>query len=437
MSIQKSIKNSLLTMNGLVAFSTNQPSQYADKQRQYFSPETKSFIQSQAKYASDYMEAEVQGIDPQNPYAWQTRCLRMSDVVKPSAAILRKTDNYKLVLFADRDIEYLLPGSKIKTMGNVWLVTNPFNISGADGAGIVQRCNAVWNYLDWYGNVISEPIVVENDVAYANDSDAQEGNLIAKGYFNVLAQYNDVTTQIDTNTRMILGTAAYRVTGYSDFVTEFTGDYNTVRILGFSIRYEEPNPEIDDMENHVASGKTFSWEVQISGSAVIPEGITEQFVATSSRNNEDVQSTEEHPISYIWSSSNTDVATVDETGLVTAVAPGEAVIYATLEQNQNYRAAFEVSVADVEDSVEWTSNVPATISAYEDYEISAAFFEGGIETDEPLEWSFTGASKNSYKAIANDKTATIYCFGYSKKPLVVTVTHGELSATATIRMEGI
>ena len=437
MSIQKSIKDALLTMNGLVAFSTNQPAQYADKQTQYFSPETKTFIQNQAKYASDYMKAEVQGLDPQNPYSWQTRCLRMSDVVKPSAAILRKTDNYKLVLFADREIEYLPPGSKIKTMGNVWLVTNPFNISGADGAGIVQRCNATWNYLDYYGNVVAEPIVVENDVAYANDSDAQEGNLISKGYFNVIAQYNDETSQIDTNTRMVLGTAAYRVTGYSDFITEFTGDYSTVRLLGFSIRYEEPNPEIDDMENHVASGKTFSWEIQVSGATVIPAGQTSQFTAASSRNNEDVVSTAEYPISYLWSTSDESVATVDENGLVTAIAEGDAVITATLEQNQNISSAFPISVAEVEDSVEFTSNVPKTLSAYEDCEISAAFFEGGVETDEPIKWKFSGAAQGSYKAITGDKTATVYCFKYSQTPLTVTAKHGNLSVSAEIRLEGI
>lgn len=437
MSIQKSIKNSLLTMNGLVSFTNNAPVQFADKQTQYFSPETKTFTQAYAKYASNFVKALVQGIDPTQPYAWQERLLRMADVVKPSAAILRRADDYKIVLFADRDVEYLMLGAKITTMGSTWLVTNPFNVSAADGAGIVQRCNAVWNYLDWYGNVQSEPMVVSNPRADANDSDAQEGNLISKGYFNVSLQANDATNQIDTNTRFILGTACYRVTGYSDFHQEFTGDYSTVRLLEFSVRYEEPNLEIDDMVNHVASGKTFSWEIQISGPAVIPAGQTARFTAVSSRNNEDVASTEEHPVSYLWTSSSANVASVDENGLVTAVAEGEAVITATLKQNPSITADFMVSVAEVEDSVEFTSNVPKTLSAYEDCEISAAFFEAGIETDEPIKWKFGGAAQGSYKAITGDKTATLYCFGYSQNPLTVTAKHGNLSVSAEIRLEGI
>ena len=437
MGIQKSIRNSLLTANGLVSFTNNAPTRFIDKQTQYFSAETKTFTQMYAKYANNYVKAQVQGIDPEQPFEWQERLLRMADVVRPSAAILRRADDYKMVLFADRDIEYLMLGAKIVTMGSTWLVTNPFNVSGADGAAIVQRCNAVWNYLDYYGNVMSEPMVVTNYRADANDSDAQEGNLISKGYFNVIVQGNPVTEQIDTNTRFILGTAAYRVTGYSDFHQEFTGDYSTVRILEFSIRYEEPNLEIDDMENHVASGKKFSWEIQIGGAAVIPEGETAQFTAVSLRNNEDVVSTEEYPITYLWSSSDESIATVDKNGLVTAIAEGEAVITATLEQNPNVFSEFPVSIAEAEDSVEFTSNVPKTLSAYEDCDISAAFFQNGVETSDPVTWTFDGAAQNTYKVITGGKTATIYCFGYSKTSLTVTATHGDLSVTASIQLEGI
>ena len=437
MSIDKSIKNSMLTANGLVSFHANVPSRYKDKQHQYFSPETKTFIQDRAKYASNFFEAKVQGLDPDNPYDWQTRLLRMADVVKPSAAILRRTDNYKMVLFADREIEYLLPGSKIETMGSFWLVTNPFNISGGDGAGIVQRCNAVWNYLDYYGNVVSEPMVVTQYIAQANDSDAQESNLITKGYFNVSVQYNDATKQIDTNTRMILGTAAYRVTGYSDFTMEFTGDYDTVRILEFTVRFEEPNLEIDDMENHIAGGKTFSWVTQILGGDTVEIGKTLQLTATSVRNGESVESSEQYPISYTWTSSNEDVATVDENGLVTAVSEGEATITAALKQNPTIKSEVTISVAEVENTVQFTSPVPATLNAYEDMTITAAFFDGTTETDDPIEWKFTGAAKNSYKTVTGAKSATVYGYGYSKNALTVTATCNGLSASVKIKLEGI
>lgn len=438
MSINKSLKNAMLTNGGLLPYSDNTPTQYDSRQRQYFSPETKTFTQTMAKYSSDYVEALVQGIDPEHPYDWQTRLIRFADVVRPSAAILRKADNFKMLLFADRDIEYVMPGSKVVTMGSTWLVANPFNISGSDGKAIVERCNAVWNYYDYYGNVISEPLVIMNARADANDSDAQEGNLITKGYFNAVMQCNDATRQIDTNTRFILGTAAYRVTGYADFLQEFTGDYNSVRILEFALRYEEPNYQIDDMVNHVAGGKNFSWKIEVAGATTLSVGQTAQFSASSVRNGEGVGDTPENPISYKWTSSDESVASVDAFGAVTALAEGKAVITATLVQNEAQGANIAVTVAAAEGgrAVRFTTAIPTTLNAYEDCEIGAALFENGSETDEAIEWSFDGAADGTYSAMTNGKTTTVYCFGYSGTPLTVTARCGEYSASAEIGLRG-
>ena len=474
MSIQKSLKNAMLTGNGLISWQNNTPVQYSGKQRQYFSPETRTFTQMYAQYSSDFVEAQIQGIDPDNPLAWQTRFLRFSDVVKPSAAIQRHFDDYKMILVADKDIEYIVPGSKIVTMGNTWLVVNPMNVSGSDGAALVRRCNAVWNYLDYYGNVISEPIIAENERANANDSDTQNSQLISKGYFNIICQNNDATRQIDTNTRMILGTGAYRVTGYSDFEMEFTGDYSSVRLLSFTARYEAPNLTIDDLENHVAGGKAFSWEIIILGAAQLAVGAQTYFAAISERNGASVESvyltgktlhvddswsvvngilyapdgtrvdgktliSGENPTNYLWSSSDESVLTVDENGLATAVSAGSAVLTATLAQNPAYSVSMTVTVAQSADCVSFVSSVDLALYAYQSTTIRAAYFENGEETDEPLEWAFTGAEKGSYSAeISPDgKSATVACYGYSETPLTVTISHNGTSASAEIALGGL
>lgn len=436
MSIEKSIKNTLLTMNGLVSFTNNAPSQYADKQTQYFSPETKTFIQTYAKYSSDYVQCQVQGIDLSQPLGWQTRMLRMADVVRPSTAIQRHFDDYKIILFADRDIEYVQPGTKIVAMGSAWLAINPANISAADGGSLVRRCNAVWNFLDYYGNVLSEPIIVENERANANDSDSQESQYITKGYFNVICQYNEFTRQIDTNTRLILGTGAYRVTGYSDFETEFTGDYSTVRLLSFTVRYEEPNDTIDDMENHVAGGKSFTWNIRISGANSLTAGTTTQLVVQSSRNHETVQDTSEYPIDYTWESSDESVFTVDKNGLVTAVGAGDATVRVTLVQNTTQHINYAISVTESTDGVFFTSTVPKSIAAYDESVITAAFFENGEETGETVTFTFSGADEGSYGVLIGPKAVTIYCYGYSATPLTVTASYGIYSVSTDIELEG-
>ena len=439
LSIQKSLKNAMLTGNGLISWNNNTPTQYNGRQHQYFSPETRTFTQMIAQYSSDFVEAQMQGIDPDNPYEYQTRMIRMADIVKPTAAIQRNFDDYKTILVADRDIEYIMPGSKIVTMGNTWLVVNPLNVSGSDGCAVVRRCNAVWNFLDFYGNIQSEPLVVENTRANANDSDNQQSLLISKGYFNVICQANENTRQIDTNTRFILGSAAYRVTGYSDFETEFTGDYSSVRTFSYTIRYEEPNNAIDDMVNHVAGGKTFSWDVSISAADTLRVGGTAQFSAKSVRNGEIVPQSGDNPVSYAWTSSDETVITVDKNGLVTAFSEGYAQITATLEQNTAYSATVGVRVQDTAKGVQFISTPPKSLGAYESTTISAAYFDGGEETDEPLEWTFTRADETAYTYQVSDdgKSVTITCFGFSQNPLTVTASYGAYEVPVKIRLEGI
>lgn len=434
----KSLRNAAVISGiGMSPKPTNTPPQYADRQFQYFDAETRAFAFMKAKYSSDFVEAQVQGIEPGKPYDWGFYRIRIANLVTMTASVQRNFDDYKKFLFESYNVEYVRQGTKIVTMGNTWLVTNPDNTSGASGSGTMRRCNAVWNHLDYYGNVVSEPIIVTNERANANESDQQSSQLISKGYFNVICQYNPETAQIDTNTRIILGTAAYRVTGYSDFETEFTGDYSSVRLLSFSIRYEEPNTVIDDMENHVASGKTFRWEISLSGSASIQAGNTVQITAESRRSGESVTDSTERPVGYIWTSSDENVLTVDADGLVTAIAPGTATVTAALAQNPAYSAETVIEVTDVEDGVFFTTTVPQSISAFQTVAISAAYFEDGEETAQEIAFELSGADTNAYTAKVSGNTVVLSGFGYSTIPLTVTARYGTFEATAVIGLEGI
>lgn len=437
--MKNAIKNGLLTGGVLSASGSNQPGEYADRERRHFERQTVRFAENNAKYASDYFSARAQGLYADAPYEWTDIKLRMADAIRPSASITRNFDDYKNILIAEPPIDYVRPGTKIECMGNTWLAVNPANISSPLGNGIVRRCNAVWNFIDYYGNLHSEPIIAERLLASANDSDDQESGLITKGWFNIIAQYNEATRQLNTNSRMILGSGAYRLTGYSDFQMEFTGDYDSVRLLEFTVRYEEPNDVIDDMVRHVAGGKAFSWEISASAKTALRPGETTQIISESRRNGETVQSTEEHPINYLYYSNAAEIADVDAQGHVTGVSEGEAVIIVALAQNAAYSAEFTVSVeaAGDEEYVAFVGTVPNEIYAFQSAEISAAYFENGDETDGPVEWELSGASKSAYNYETDGNSITIRCFGGSVAPLTVTAKRNGKQAQKGIFLRGI
>lgn len=437
--MQRSIRNGLLSGREGPRFQKNTPAQYAGRQRQYFGDDSSRFIGEYARYASDFISAEAQGLTGDDPAAWMPVRLRVADVIRPSASATRRFDDYKMVLLESPQADYIRPGTKFRMMGSVWLAVNPANISSASANGIVQRCGAVWNYLDYYGNLCSEPLAIEKLLANANDPDAQQLTLITKGYFNVKAQYNDATRQLRENSRMILGSGAYRVTGFSDFHSEFTGDYGAVRMLEFSLRYEEPNDSLDDMERHVAGGKTFSWEIAVTGPRRMTAGAAIQLSAASRRCGETVTATEAHPITYLWSSSNPAAAEVDEYGTVTARSAGEAAITAALKENPEISGTLLLTVDGVADGadIRFRTAPPAELRAMEYVTLEAVYTEDGMETGASVIWDAAGAEPGSFTMKASGNRTGISCWHGSVTPLTITASCGGVSARAEIALLGL
>lgn len=418
---------------------TNAPAQYRDRNRQYFADATARFAEEMAPYATDFVTARMQGLVPGDFYQWSTKRIRLSDTTKQGVSLTRKTDDQKAFLVADAGVDYIPEGAKVETMGSYWLVTNPSNLSSATGNGIMRRCNAVWRFLDWYGNIREEPILVEKSLAQATSNDFQEMTLIMQGYFNIICQRNENTEQLDQNSRLILGRRAYQITGYSDVTQEFTGDDESTHLLYFNARMQEPNHEIDDLEAKVAGGKNFSWAVFVTGAPRMTAGDAFQFTAASRRNGDEVETTEAHPIGYVWTSSDPNVATVDGKGVVTAMGEGTCQIKATLEQNRDYAGEFTVTVeasAAKTPAVRFLNEVPKYMGPYDVETLEAALFIGGVQQDAAVEWAYEGAAEGSYSVSANGNRLTVRCWGNSPKPLTVTAKCEGESVSAEIELEG-
>lgn len=438
--MDKIIKNAKLSFGGTVANPVpNAPTQYGSREKQYFMSETDRFKQRRLKYASDFFSGEAQGLYGLDVEEWIPCKFRLAEVVRPSASIQREFDDYKHIMLEDPAFPYIPQGTKFKAMGSIWLTTNPTNISNGDGGGIVRRCRTTWNHLDYYGNILREPFVVETDRASANSDDSQQWDNITKGYFNITCQANRWTRQLGVNSRMMFGKGAYRITGYSDFLEEFTGDFDSVGVIRFTARYEEPNDEIDDIGNRVAGGATFSWSISLSGTPTITAGSTAQITAESRRMGEIVTSTEDDPITYLWRSSDENVATVDENGNVTAVSEGDTTIICTLAQNESITAEYAVSVADAGSGgqLRFLQDIPAQMGMYQTITVSAAWFEDGAQTAEAVTFAFTGADDDAYSAEVSGNTASITCWGGSGTPLIVTAEYGGESISSEIRLRGI
>ena len=439
-NLAKNIRSAKLSSGEFARYiPTNTPGQYSDRQKTYFNRDSTAFRHKKLKYASDFVEARAKGLYANDPEGWTTCRVRIADVVRPSSAIQREFDDYKMIIMEDPRIEYVPQGTLFDVMGSMWLSWNPINLSAEDGAGVIRRCKATWNHYDYYGNILKEPLIVDNTLSAASDGAYRTFVNETKGYFNITAQKNKYTTQLDNNSRIMLGTTAYRVTGYTDFLEEFTGDFDSVRLVKFTARFEELNERTDDVVNHIAGGLEFSWVITLSGTPSLYVGNSGAIVPTSTRNGTVIASTSENPVSYIWTSSDENVCTVDENGALLGVSAGTCVITCALEQNPSITAEMPVAVADGVGTkeVQFNGTLPEKLKCLESAEITASYYEDGNETSTDVAFFFSGARPDTYSATVSGNAVRITCFNGSVTPLEITATYGAYSATTGVQLIGI
>lgn len=443
---EKDVRQAQLHIGAIIPVAGNLPGQYADKQHEYFQTATSLFRYQYLQYASDFVEADMQfWPEGAKEAQWQTVKLRFAEVVRPTAAIQRDFDDYKQIIPQDPRIQYIRQGTKIRAMGSVWLVTNPANISGGEGMAIVRRCNAVWNHLDYYGNIVSEPIIKENVRANASSPDVQIDQQVSNGYYNVICQYNDFTRQANDNTRIVLGdegnpfenAKAYRITGFGNFTREFTEDASSVRMLSFTIRVQTKNNDTDNLVNCVADGKTFRWDMRVAGPDSVGAGETAQFYVSSMRNGTAVESTEENPISYVWSVSDPNVASIDQNGVLTAIRAGSVTVTATLAQNTQKSASMELTVNGSGNGIRFFGSVPPYLGPLDNFELQAAVYENGAEIRAEVEWTLSGADESAYSYTANGNRISVTCFGYSETPLTITAEALDYTESVSVGLEDV
>ena len=439
------IKDTLISYTGRMnRIKTNAPSQYSDRQHQYYGDVTRLFAEQYDRFSSDYVEAWVQGLEGE-PFEYTKVHLRLSDAITGTSAISTTYDNYKIVEIAERQYSYIRRGAKVITMGNTWLAINPDNMSGITGQSVIERCDNTWNHLDFYGNVVYEPVCVDRLDMRGVDPDSQRSTMINTGYYNIKCQDNEQTRQLGNNSRLYVGNVCFRIAGYAEISREFTYEKDTFNMLIFRAMLEEPNMAIDDLEEYVAGGRTFEWNVSVSGESGIMVGETTKLTASSVRTSEEhtaaVVSTEAHPISYIWTSSDDEILSVASDGSVTGVSEGSATITCSLEQNPSQSVSFDIEVQGdmTAPHLAFTTTIPERLGLYQTAVISAKYYENGTAVPTAsFQWSFAGADKESYTVEYNDiDTVTVKCWSGSVYPLEITVSYEGKSVTTSIDLEGI
>lgn len=404
-------------------------------QKQYFADETRAYAQQVGHLASNVFVADCQGLNPADFFEWRKVKLRSIRAAQAQTGETMPEDWQRIYIFDPANLTYLPQGAMLKYNDNTWIVYKGKNISAIHGSAVVRRCNAVIHLLDWYGNIVKVPMSYAKMGTLGNAEHTTENTITSKNYMNCICQLNEYSWQFTENTRIILGNTAYAMRGLDNFTREYTDDPDSVHLLAFTIERTELQP-YDSVEHQVADYDGFSWQIDVNWNNSMPVGATQALGVSSRRNGAAVESTEEHPISYVFASSDEEIATVDENGTVTGVGEGTVDITVSLAENPDITQTVEIEVPAAEaENVAFTTTIPAFLHEMDAITVSAAYFLDGEATDEPVEISFSGASASAYSAVADGENSyRVTCYHASQKPLVITAENGNLRKSVEIRL---
>ena len=387
--------------------------------KQYFRNETKEFMKQKIPMTSALFDAEMQGVDYDDFYAWTPVKVRSSDLINPTTGE-HLTDDWQELIIQNTNIDAVPLGAYVKYNDNIWIVCNPDDVGSVTGNIIVKRCNCTYNTYDYYGNVVRTPMSYQKGMALASANDVNEYINLPSTYQHIIIQLNDATKDLHNNSRLILGGEGYFLTGLTNFILDYTLDPKSCHIIIAECRLVEAQHANDDLVNEVAGGLDFKWVVSITGSEKMNIGTTQALIASSLRNNEIPDATN-HPYDYLWESSDYSVVTVDENGVCEAVGEGTATITCYLQENTNITATIEITAAQTHlgEHVEFVTDLPDQIAAYSSVTVEAAFFDGGVKKEDEIVYAFSGADSNCFATEKDGNRLTITCYEPSNTPLTV------------------
>lgn len=434
--MQTGIRNALLTAGKpYLQRGTNNPYN-VDTQTQYFADASRAFARKNLRWSSNMVLAQVQGLVHDDFYAYKPLRIRTAMMIDPTTGKNLGSD-WQKIMVENPKIDFLPLGAKVIFNGNTWLVVNPMNVQSITGTSVIRRCNATWNHLDYYGNILHEPFCYgqgAGDLATGNS--VKEGMILIDAYQHSVMQLNPETEEIMHNRRMILGHQAYTVRGVQDFAQEFTEDISSVHIQYFDLESAEPLA-IDDMENRVADGLTFQWKIALPEQVQMKAGQEETFVPASYRNG---SSEAESGVEYLWSSSDENILFVGAEGRVKAVQEGNASIVCSLKKNPSITVKMAVTVVSQETSIpaslEWITSIPEQLAKYDECTIEAAYYADGVKTEENITYSFSGSDDAAYSATQSGNIVQVKCWLPSTQPLVMTAECKNIIKTVEIKLTG-
>lgn len=301
--------------------------------KQTFTDDFQKHLDEEFKISTDWFT-----IQEEYPFAsgeLQDIDVRINHVINTRTG-MNQGDDFKQILFQNlnhvSNVGYLYYFDS-----NYWIVVNSEGIKSLAASVTVKRCNNVLKWIDTSsGKIYSVPCSVDYMIQQNRDYSTAGSSLVnPSGTVEVMTQMNQYSNKIKPSQRFLFGNAdnwhSFKIMGggINNFNHLKTSDLNSSGLIRITMSYvQKGDNEIDDLINGIADVGEYNYVLTIPSSLTLETGKSSILIPSLTLNGIVNNS------SLTWSSNKTNVATVDSTGVVTAVGNGSCVITCSMTDNE-------------------------------------------------------------------------------------------------------
>jgi len=263
---------------------------------------------------------------------FQNITCRVDSVVDPKTGKTIGDDYKNFILLPSDDKVYV--GKLFKWQSNYWLAINTNTYESVTNGCIVRRCNNVLKWINAYGVLQTEPCVIGYDLLQVRDFRTPEWNL-AQGEETIYCQKNLISNEIKPNMRFLIGTkeniSAWKVpgSGIKNYANNQTLDNYSPSVLEIKIEANFKNAETDDFENGIADAYINNYQIFIDQDSISQNvGFSTTLTATVYKDGSLSTDT-----LIKWESSDEDICSIDNDGLINLLALGNVTIKVSILNN--------------------------------------------------------------------------------------------------------
>jgi hypothetical protein len=289
------------------------------------------FVNEQFANASNVFTIQEETAFASNTY--QNVEVRINHVINTATGI-NQGDDYKKILFKNLS-HPTKPGYMYFFDDNYWIALNTETIKSATSSCIVKRCNNTLRWIDSQGGMHKIPCIIDYRIQENRDYATAGSSFVnPSGVIEVITQFNSEVNLIKPNQEFLIGTpgnwTGYKVVGggIGNFANNKTLDNTSQGMIRITMTTYQHDTEMDDEVNGISAVNNNVYSVTISDKNLVGTvGGTAQLFASVLFNGNSVSRT------LVWSTTNTAIATVNSSGLVSFVAPGSCTIRVALNNN--------------------------------------------------------------------------------------------------------